>query len=159
MGLQLEIPPGWNYEEPERVLSVILTPWRGQDKENVSLSIWSNFNNDLTLEEALQNELNRLIARWSIDEVVILQTVEHSKLNNLDIVKITIEAPMDTENQENIDRLSTFQPMEIFVLDADDRFIQIIFRQSTINSDLNKAGQAIIDSIQTYPACSFCTEP
>jgi hypothetical protein len=151
MGLQLEIPSNWDYEEPERISALSLKPSSGQDKEFVSIIIVSSFANEKGLVEAIENEVNRLENKWVLDEVAIIEPIEESTLNDFEFVRVTIEAPEQLPNGEKANDSTSFQPMDILILDAGDRFIEIYFRKSTVNPDLNDEGQNIVNSIRAYP--------
>lgn len=151
LGLQLEIPSDWDFEETERFLSLMISPSNGENKDFVSINIFQNSNIERDLSNALEEEVNHLKDRWSLDEIAIVKPIEESTLNGFEVAKVTIEAPVRFQNEERKNNSSTSQPMDVMMLDAGDRFIVIIFRKSTINPDLNDEGQNIINSIRAYP--------
>lgn len=151
LGMQLENTSNWDIEQTERFLSLIIKPSRGKDRNRVSITIIPNLNTERELSEALERELSRLKNSWSLDEITIVEPMEEFTLNDYEGVKITIEAPVQSQNGEITNISSSLQPMEILILDADDNFLEIYFRQSTVNPDLNDDGQNIINSIKAYP--------
>ncbi|MDJ0752913.1 MAG: hypothetical protein QNJ45_05305 [Ardenticatenaceae bacterium] len=151
LGLQLVIPSDWDFEETDRFLSLMISPSSSENKDFVSINIFQNSNVERDLSNALEEEVNHLKDRWSLDEIAFVKPIEESTLNGFEVAKVTIEAPVQSQNEERKNNSSTFQPMDVMVLDAGDRFIVIIFRKSTINPDLNDEGQNIINSIRAYP--------
>ena len=151
LGLQMEVPFDWDVEETERVLSILVNPSRGSDKDSVSITILSNMNIEENLHDALEDEIHHLKTRWSIDEMTMVAPAREGTLNGFNYTKITVEAPVRSQIEEGMGAYNSFQPMDILVLDAGDRYIVIYFRKSTINANLNDEGQTILDSIRVYP--------